>query len=63
MRGAPDFAERKARARARIIFSLDKIGSPAPRTAAPGGVLDPAQSGMRACFCLKTEGDHDDFAL
>jgi hypothetical protein len=31
MRGAPNFAERKARARAQIIFSLDKIGSPAPR--------------------------------
>jgi hypothetical protein len=35
MRGSPNFAERKERARARLSsFTLDKIGSPAPRCAA-----------------------------
>ena len=47
MRGAPNFAGRKERAGARRFFAApDKIGSPAPRCAAPVGVLDPTRSGM-----------------
>jgi hypothetical protein len=46
MRGAPHFAERRERWRAGYFATPDKIGSPAPRCAAPAGVLDPARSGM-----------------
>jgi hypothetical protein len=47
MRGSPNFAGRIERACARrYLFALGKIGSPAPRFAAPPGVLDPARSGM-----------------
>jgi hypothetical protein len=46
MRGSPNFAEREERACARpFIITLDKIGSPAPRFAAPPASLirpDPA---------------------
>jgi hypothetical protein len=38
--------EKSAHARAGYLFALGKIGSPAPRIAAPAGVLDPARSGM-----------------
>ena len=55
MRGAPNFAERKERAGARrLSLTLDKIGTPAPRSAAPHGVLDPAQSGMTRASRLST---------
>src|SRR5580704_4503862 len=47
MRGTPNFAERKERARARLSSStLNKIGSPAPRCAALSASLtrpDPAR--------------------
>ena len=47
MRGAPNFAGRKERAGARrFFFRPAKYGSPAPRCAAPAGVLDPTRSGM-----------------
>jgi hypothetical protein len=40
MRGASNFAERKERAVARrLLVTLDKIGSPAPRSAAPAASL------------------------
>jgi hypothetical protein len=54
MRGPPNFAERKARAFGRAGFwvSLDKIGTPAPRVAAPKGVLDPTRSVMPASLRL-----------
>src|ERR1700756_3177330 len=44
IRGSPNFAERRERAAARRSSStLAKIGSPAPRSAAPSGVLDPTR--------------------
>jgi hypothetical protein len=55
MRGSPNFAERKERASARRLLSaLDKIGSPAPRCAAPAGVVDPVRPGMTPAFRLST---------
>ena len=42
-----------ARVRAPVISTLDKIGSPAPRCAAPlGGVLDPVRSEPVRAFRL-----------
>jgi hypothetical protein len=56
MRGSPNFAERRERACARrFMITLDKIGTPAPRCAAPPGVLDPARSGMAARLPSSTQ--------
>jgi len=64
MRGSPNFAQREVRAfRARVVLPLGKIGSPAPREAAPFGVLDPVRSGTPRSLRLKTEGEYDDCAL
>jgi hypothetical protein len=53
MRGSPNFAERKERARARRSSStLDKIGTPTPAPRRLLGVLDPARSGMARAFRL-----------
>jgi hypothetical protein len=42
-----------AHARANF-YRADKIGSPAPRCAAPAGVVDPARPGMTPAFRLST---------
>ena len=40
--------------RARVLIVPDKIGSPAPRCAAPAGVVDPIRPAMTAAFHLST---------
>jgi hypothetical protein len=58
MRGAPNFAERRERACARkSSFSLGKIGSPAPRCAAPAASLTrPDRHGAPVPSSTQTEG-------
>jgi hypothetical protein len=56
MRGPRNFAERRERACARrSLATLDKIGTPAPRSAAPAGVLDPARPGIVRTSRLQTQ--------
>ena len=40
--------------RTRVFITPGKIGSPAPRCAAPAGVVDPARPGMTPAFRLST---------
>jgi len=58
MRGAPNFVERKDRAGARRLSStLDKIGSPAPRYAAPTASLTrPDRHGAHVPSSKQKEG-------
>jgi hypothetical protein len=64
MRGYPNFAERRERAAARGSSStLAKIGSPAPRSAAPGGVLDPTRPGTARASRLSQRKERTMIAL
>jgi hypothetical protein len=58
MRGSPNFAERTERACARLSSStLDKIGSPAPRSAAPAASLtQPDRHGAHVPSSQQKEG-------
>ena len=49
--------------RTQVFFTVDKIGSPTPRFAAPDGVLEAARFGMTRAVRHFNDGAHDDRPL